>query len=74
MRVKRKGTLLLHRNCSGHHNTGLSMVFILFSLDTGFDEDSVFIVSGKEFALVRTSGNKVKILHSLKVERPVGQV
>jgi hypothetical protein len=50
------------------------MVFILFSLDTGFDEDSVFIVSGKEFALVRTSGNKVKILHSLKVEHPVRQV
>jgi len=74
MRVKTKGTLLLHRNCSGHHNIGLSMVFILFSLDTGFDEDSVFIVSGKEFALVRTSGNKVKILPSLKVERPVGQV
>ncbi|VDH90727.1 E3 ubiquitin-protein ligase MYCBP2, partial [Mytilus galloprovincialis] len=29
------------------------------SINTGFDEDSVFIVSGKEFALVRTSGNKV---------------
>jgi len=34
---------------------------------TGFDEDISFIVAGKEFSLVKTTGNKVKFYFCIQL-------